>query len=307
LASYAQPPAPLAAAIQKASQAEGVPADVLTGIWRIESGSTYPNPFVNSSGYGGLFGTSNWNASTQDQANTAAKILADNIRSHGGSISDALYAYSGHGYTSVPGQTTAGTINPGSLGSTPSYSRGSRPGGGGSGGFLSDVEGAAENVVEGVPIVGGAISAIGQISNVFSGISDAGQALSLFFQWFTSPLLWLRVVEFLFGGILMVLGLFWLGSEAVGIQGGDDIGGVRDVAGAVGAGALIPGLGEAKVAKAASGIRKERASSRAAAKRPRTSISRQPAGVQRRAGFKLKVDEPRPKARGDLTDNGVPF
>ena len=37
--------------------AAGVPADVLTGIWRIESGSSYPNPYVNSIGYGGLFGT----------------------------------------------------------------------------------------------------------------------------------------------------------------------------------------------------------------------------------------------------------
>lgn len=106
------PPVTLRDAIEKAAAKFRVPADLLAGIWRVESGSTYPNPFVNSSGYGGLFGTTNWNASTQNQADTAASVLASSLRSNKYEIADALHTYSGGGYTSVPGQTTTGKWNP---------------------------------------------------------------------------------------------------------------------------------------------------------------------------------------------------
>ena len=111
-------PAPLATAIANASATYGVPEDILVGIWKIESGGSYPNPYVNSSGYGGLFGTSNWNDTTQNQANTAASILATQYQENGGDLGAALLAYSGGaangGYSSVPGQTstTLGPVNP---------------------------------------------------------------------------------------------------------------------------------------------------------------------------------------------------
>lgn len=96
-------PPELGAAIEHAAHTYGVPASTLAGIWRIESGRTYPNPAVNSSGYGGLFGTTKWNASTQEQANYAASILHHLLQTHGGNMAAALHAYSGGGYTSVPG------------------------------------------------------------------------------------------------------------------------------------------------------------------------------------------------------------
>ncbi len=95
-------PGPLAKAIDTAAKAHNVPVAVLTGIWRIESGSSYPNKFVNSSGYGGLFGTTKWNASPQEQADYAASILSRLIQQYG-SLPVALYHYSGGGYTSVDG------------------------------------------------------------------------------------------------------------------------------------------------------------------------------------------------------------
>lgn len=107
-------PPDLWTAIVKASRNYDVPADLLAGIWRIESGSTYPNPAVNSSGYGGLFGTTNGLASTQDQANEAASVLANGLRASGGNVSQALSYYNSGklvgGYTSVPGQTTFGKV-----------------------------------------------------------------------------------------------------------------------------------------------------------------------------------------------------
>jgi hypothetical protein len=95
-------PAPLWDAITKAASKYGVTPQVLAGIWRVESGSTYPNPAVNSLGYGGLFGTTKWNAPTQEQADYSASILRNLIRTRG-NLHDALLAYSGGGYSDVPG------------------------------------------------------------------------------------------------------------------------------------------------------------------------------------------------------------
>lgn len=93
-------PQPLWQAIQKAASKYGVDPTILVGIWRIESASTFPNPAVNGKGYGGLFGTTLWNGSTQAQANLSASILANLIHTRG-SLSAALLAYSGGGYSSV--------------------------------------------------------------------------------------------------------------------------------------------------------------------------------------------------------------
>jgi hypothetical protein len=117
-------PPELGSAIQEAAHRYGVPAETLAGIWRIESGSTFPNPAVNSSGYGGLFGTTKWNASTQEQANFAAQTLSHLLSTHGGNMAAALHAYSGGGYTSVPGAgggwragAASATMAPGGRGS----------------------------------------------------------------------------------------------------------------------------------------------------------------------------------------------
>lgn len=93
-------PAPLQQAITQASRQSGIPPGVLTGIWRVESGNTFPNPAVNKLGYGGLFGTRLWNAPTQQQANYAAQTLATLIAQKG-SLPAALKAYSGGAYSSV--------------------------------------------------------------------------------------------------------------------------------------------------------------------------------------------------------------
>lgn len=114
MTAYAQPPQPLEVAIGNAARQYHVPPDVLEGIWRVESGSSYPNPYRNSLGYGGLFGTQDWNGPVQEQADLAASILAKQLQVHNGNLSEALSSYSGGGYTSVPGETTFGSVNVGS-------------------------------------------------------------------------------------------------------------------------------------------------------------------------------------------------
>ena len=106
-------PAALWGAIVKAASTYGVPAATLAGIWRIESGSTYPNPAVNKLGYGGLLGTTDWNGSTQSQANLSASILARLLRQNKGNMARALSEYSGGGYTSVPGGGNPSSGGPG--------------------------------------------------------------------------------------------------------------------------------------------------------------------------------------------------
>lgn len=105
------PPPELATAIQNASAQYGVPPDILSGVWSIEAGNAFPNPYVNSSGYGGLFGTHDWNGPTQEQANYAASIL-HNLAAQYGNWTDALSHYSGGGYSSVPGETSGGSDVP---------------------------------------------------------------------------------------------------------------------------------------------------------------------------------------------------
>lgn len=122
-------PAELKSAIQNSSQTYGVPEDILTGVWRIESGSTFPNPAVNSSGYGGLFGTTEWNYSTQAQSNYAASILS-NWYSKTGSWDTALHYYSSGTPTGGYGLSKVNAVNgsPANVSSGGSSSQSSDPG-----------------------------------------------------------------------------------------------------------------------------------------------------------------------------------
>jgi hypothetical protein len=70
-----------------------MPPSILAAVWRGESGSTYPNPYKNSLGYGGLFGTKLWNGSTQAQANYAASIFHMALVRTGGNILEANGIY----------------------------------------------------------------------------------------------------------------------------------------------------------------------------------------------------------------------
>lgn len=288
----------LDAAIASASQRYGVPADLLGGIWRIESGSTFPNPAVNSSGYGGLFGTTNGLASTQAQADEAASVLAAGFKASGGQVAGALSYYnSGRttgGYTTVPGQSTFGTIpvpqgGGGTLGDTPSYSRGTRPSGSSS--IFSDIAKAGESALDigtlgasgllGAPT--GFVPSIGSIGglwdSVAGGLSDTVGFLKML-AWLLKPVHWLMMFEILFGVLLMVMGLFFLGQEAAGVESSDDIGGAKDVAKTVGLGALVPVAGEARAVKAGTGARRANQ-----ARRKAKSIGSSTPGAKRRVGF----------------------
>jgi hypothetical protein len=175
--AYSPVPAPLEQAIQKSSQQYDIPPDILEGIWRVESGSTYPNPAVNSLGYGGLFGTKDWEGTTQAQADYAASILHNLLVDTGGGIAPALSKYSGGGYSSVPGERTFGTI----------------VGYAGKGGqsVVSEIIGGVKTGVDvlnnpaGLPgdisnIGGAASSAIGGVaSGVFGGIAGGLEGLVL--------------------------------------------------------------------------------------------------------------------------------
>lgn len=219
MARLSSPPPQLAAAIQNASTTYGVPADVLTGIWRVESGSSFPNPYVNSSGYGGLFGTTDWNGSPQSQANLAAQILAQQIQQHGGDLGGALESYSGGGYSTVPGQQTFGNLGTSSLGSSPTYQAPPRPGG--SGGILSDIGGAANT---GLNVATFGLS--GTLEGLFGGNPISGleglldpvswfeKGVVKIMLWFAKPVL--RLLEALMGFALILLGLYFLGKADTG-------------------------------------------------------------------------------------------
>jgi hypothetical protein len=103
------PPPELKTAILNANQTYGIPDTILEGIWQIEAGGAFPNNFENDLGYGGLFGTKNWNGTTQSQADTAAQILAQLFAKYG-NWTDAIYHYSGGAYNSVPGENIGESV-----------------------------------------------------------------------------------------------------------------------------------------------------------------------------------------------------
>lgn len=186
----------LDAAINQAAATYNVPADLLAGIWRIESGSTYPNPAVNSSGYGGLFGTTQPYATTQVQANLAASILHNGLVQAKGNVSQALSYYNSGklsgGYTSVPGQTTTGRV--GGYGGGPASAV--FPGGPAypSGSGLGKTIGSGANAV-----TGGATS-----------VYDAAVAVPKFLGKITDTSNILRALQVIAGGALVGVGLVLL-------------------------------------------------------------------------------------------------
>lgn len=187
-----QPPPALAPVIRQSSFDYDVPTDLLAGIWREESGGNYPNVAVNSSGYGGLFGTREWNAPPQQQGDLAASILATGLRKSGGDVAEALSYYnSGQlsgGYTSVPGETTYGTVPVPSFSTTPGT-----PGASGGGVSSGSTIG---------PLSGGSSSGGGLVNATFGGIENdiSGSIEELF----------LRGIE-LFAAVVLV----WVGLKGL--------------------------------------------------------------------------------------------
>lgn len=206
MARYAQPPPELAQAISRAAARYRIPngVAVLTGIWQRESGSTFPNPAVNSEGYGGLFGTTNWNGSTQAQADLAASILAAQLREHGGDLSAALRAYSGGGYSSVAGVASSGAPDAPAPASSTGFSR-PRPG---QGQASSALAAWYDYVPTPLGSVGSLSGSIGSLDGVWNGIAKTvtgGWDVLKLFLWLAKPLTWLRVFEALLGVLLMGL------------------------------------------------------------------------------------------------------
>lgn len=102
-------------AIVSAGGRVNVPPLILAAVWRGESGSSFPNPFVNSEGYGGLFGTKLWNGSTIAQANYAADIFHNALVQTRGNILEANGIYATgrptpglYGHAGLPSGIVAG-------------------------------------------------------------------------------------------------------------------------------------------------------------------------------------------------------
>lgn len=196
---YSSPPPELAAAIASSAARFNVPADLLAGIWQREAGGAFPNPFVNSAGYGGLFGTRNGLASTQAQADEAASVLAAGLQASGGDVAQALSYYNSGklqgGYTSVPGETTFGNVaRPRGSATTVALVTRPRPGQ-----ATDQLVGSWYQFLT----PGGALSGLeGAWQTLSGGASDVFGLLKLF-TWFSEPKTWLRIVEFLVGVALM--------------------------------------------------------------------------------------------------------
>lgn len=214
-ATVASLPTELANAINQAGQKYGVPPDLLGGIWRIESGSTYPNPAVNSSGYGGLFGTTDPYGSTQEQANLAASVLATGLQKSGGNISEALSYYnSGRlsgGYTSVPGETTFGNVKAPNSTGPPTITTSSSVGGGLTAAQIKALEAAGIITGNADTGTGSAASGASQVKNAVAGpISSVGGLISFVTSY--------RFLEIIGGGVLVILGVVGLMKELTGVS-----------------------------------------------------------------------------------------
>lgn len=230
-------PSELLTAVDQAGSRYGVNPSLLIGIWRKESGSTFPNPYVNSSGYGGLFGTQDWQGSTQEQANLAASILAAGYKQGRGNTSAALSYYNtgrvdspagfsyasdveslaGEGATPVatPPQVLQSVPRPGT---TSGNAQGASSGGGGSfwGGVLGDLESAGGSVVGTVESAGEGIWS--DITGAEGAISSAVDFLKAAL-WLVNPVSWLRMVEVVLGSVLALFGVAVLTGVASKVGG----------------------------------------------------------------------------------------
>ena len=202
-------PAPLWRAIVKAGNKYDVPPSILASIWRGESGSTYPNPYKNSLGYGGLFGTKLWNGSTQAQANYAASIFHNALVTTHGNILEANGIY-------ATGKPTPGVYGHAGI------PTGTVPGYGGKGGFsvvnvATDVGSAVVNPVG--TAAGAVVGGIGGIAHdiaspvesVVGGFKSITDAISFVFS--------INGLEVIGGGIMMLMGLYLLAKQ-VGLADG---------------------------------------------------------------------------------------
>lgn len=183
-------PAELVTAIDNAAKTYGIDPSYLVRIWAIESGSTYPNA-VNNSGCGGpntgppycggLFGLQQGvsygsnppvdnidssAASVQNQANSAAQALSMLIQQHGGSVYDAMLAYSGSANEAafVAGGTTPTSYIAGS-------SSGLTAGGEKPSGTLNSLSGSFSSLLNGIGGLGSGISLTASPSQIATGLS----------------------------------------------------------------------------------------------------------------------------------------
>ena len=200
-------PSQLQAAINQSAKTYGVPASLLVGIWREEAGGAYPNPYINSSGYGGLFGTTDAFGATQDQADLAASILAKGFQVSGGSNVGALSYYNTGNPDSGAGQAYAQTVL-GFAGQAPTQSTAGltvTPAGYHDNtvqdtSFTSGLEAVGEGVLGGLPVVGG----------LFNTAGDVADAVKVF-AWLFSLKHWAMVFEIFIGVLLLGVGFFFLG------------------------------------------------------------------------------------------------
>jgi len=289
---YTQPPQELATAISKAASRNGVPYAVMVGIWRFESGSTFPNPAVNSSGYGGLFGTTNWNASTQAQADEAASVLAAGLKQSGGDIAGALSYYNtgktdsvaGHDYAAKVLSLAGAGANVSAAAATPTPRP--RPGGGGNpfGSVWNDAEKAAEAAL-GLGLSGGIAPAIGGViasplesawNSVLGAISSPWDVIKAFL-WLSDPRTWLRIFEALVGLALMAGSLALLARVLLARE----------------ATLAIPGLGRLVAAAPRAGVLRRTGSSSPA--RSSSSRARRPTDSEL-ASARVRTEEERRRA-----------
>jgi hypothetical protein len=240
-------PAPLASAITSAATQYDVPAGLLVGIWGDESGSTYPNPAVNSEGYGGLFGLSSADlggvspttASTQQQADTAARILASGLQQSDGNVPEALTFYTtgrttpiDQGYVStVTGRAgvSSGTVNVPTATSTPAdpTSGGSSHGVSSGGSLWGSIFGSVESLGGDLlsTAEGEAEGLWGDTLGSLEGSISSGVSFLKAMAWLIHPLTWLRFMEGIagvglaVGGILVATGAAEKLESAVGAAG----------------------------------------------------------------------------------------
>lgn len=185
-------PAQLQTAINNAAAKYGLKPEWLVRIWEIESGNTFPNPAVNSIGCGGLFGLCVGSSAidpqtgaainlyatntTQAQADAAAYTLSRLINEFG-SIYDAMIAYSG-------GSTHEAQFVSGATASDNGAAGGSSAG---------QSSGGSSTIPVSLPVVGGAISGIGDMLGKLGGalnpsswgsafLGSLGPALKLYFS-----------------------------------------------------------------------------------------------------------------------------
>ncbi len=232
--SAAGVPPELATAISGASSRYGVPQSTLIGVWRIESGSTFPNPYKNAQGYGGLFGTTHWNTSTSDQANYAAQTIKSLWRRYG-SLSAALYHYSGGAYTSVDG-SSGGSYTPGpaDTGGAPprpgapgaATNTPSTPSGEGFGPNESDIAFHWGNVLHDrwpweSPT--GPQGFFGQVAGDTAGGVRSIAATLAGVAWLFHPVNYLRAFEALTGVVMLLLGVWQLGKQEPGTDTGGSV------------------------------------------------------------------------------------